>query len=135
MLCACMHILVSTCKYRQWKGECVEWHYTKLMSCVQISGHLASINCKVKFCRRIILPLTSYPGVCSGSLLSNAATLHLLNHLAQAARAVLQNASQIGQMLTDLNRVDFGNVQVSRVSWKPACPLILHLSSLKFRKF
>lgn len=36
-----------------------------------------------------------------------------LNHLAQAARAVLQNPTQISQMLADLNRVDFGNVQVS----------------------
>lgn len=36
-----------------------------------------------------------------------------LNHLAQAARAVLQNSSQITQMLNDLNRVDFHNVQVS----------------------
>lgn len=36
-----------------------------------------------------------------------------LNHLAQAARAVLQNTSQINQMLSDLNRVDFANVQVS----------------------
>ena len=35
-----------------------------------------------------------------------------LNHLAQAARAVLQNSSQISQMLADLNRVDFANVQV-----------------------
>lgn len=35
-----------------------------------------------------------------------------LNHLAQAARAVLQNSSQIAQMLNDLNRVDFNNVQV-----------------------
>lgn len=34
-----------------------------------------------------------------------------LNHLAQAARAVLQNSVQINQMLTDLNRVDFHNVQ------------------------
>ena len=34
-----------------------------------------------------------------------------LNHLAQAARAVLQNNSQINQMLADLNRVDFHNVQ------------------------
>ncbi|KAL5481623.1 hypothetical protein EMCRGX_G021820 [Ephydatia muelleri] len=34
-----------------------------------------------------------------------------LNHLAQAARAVLQNPSQISQMLADLNRVDFANVQ------------------------
>ncbi|XP_014663299.1 PREDICTED: DNA-binding protein RFX2-like isoform X3 [Priapulus caudatus] len=38
-----------------------------------------------------------------------------LNHLAQAARAVLQNSSQISQMLTDLNRVDFNNVQASWV--------------------
>lgn len=36
-----------------------------------------------------------------------------LNHLAQAARAVLKNANQINQMLADLNRVDFNNVQVS----------------------
>lgn len=36
-----------------------------------------------------------------------------LNHLAQAARAVLQNSAQISQMLNDLNRVDFHNVQVS----------------------
>lgn len=39
-----------------------------------------------------------------------------LNHLAQAARAVLQNTAQINQMLSDLNRVDFANVQVS-VGW------------------
>ena len=39
-----------------------------------------------------------------------------LNHLAQAARAVLQNSSQISQMLTDLNRVDFANVQVRLTS-------------------
>ena len=34
-----------------------------------------------------------------------------LNHLAQAARAVLQNEAQINQMLNDLNRVDFSNVE------------------------
>lgn len=39
-----------------------------------------------------------------------------LNHLAQAARAVLQNTAQINQMLSDLNRVDFANVQVGLVS-------------------
>ena len=38
-----------------------------------------------------------------------------LNHLAQAARAVLQNTAQINQMLSDLNRVDFANVQVSTI--------------------
>lgn len=43
-----------------------------------------------------------------------------LNHLAQAARAVLQNQNQITQMLADLNRVDFKNVeeQVSSVNKK-----------------
>lgn len=43
-----------------------------------------------------------------------------LNHLAQAARAVLQNSSQISQMLTDLNRVDFANVQ-EQASWVCQC--------------
>lgn len=38
-----------------------------------------------------------------------------LNHLAQAARAVLQNQQQISQMLSDLNRVDFANVQVTKL--------------------
>lgn len=35
-----------------------------------------------------------------------------LNHLAQAARAVLQNSTQVNQMLADLNKVDFHNIQV-----------------------
>lgn len=39
-----------------------------------------------------------------------------LNHLAQAARAVLHNTTQITQMLNDLNRVDFHNVQ-EQASW------------------
>ncbi|KAJ3604846.1 hypothetical protein NHX12_026898 [Muraenolepis orangiensis] len=43
-----------------------------------------------------------------------------LNHLAQAARAVLQNTSQIDQMLSDLNRVDFANVQ-EQASWVCKC--------------
>ena len=43
-----------------------------------------------------------------------------LNHLAQAARAVLHNNTQITQMLNDLNRVDFHNVQ-EQASW--VCPL------------
>ncbi|XP_074611964.1 DNA-binding protein RFX2-like isoform X2 [Acropora palmata] len=43
-----------------------------------------------------------------------------LNHLAQAARAVLQNSSQITQMLADLNRVDFANVQ-EQASWVCQC--------------
>ena len=43
-----------------------------------------------------------------------------LNHLAQAARAVLQNQAQITQMLADLNRVDFANVQ-EQASWVCGC--------------
>ncbi|XKL62591.1 hypothetical protein PGB90_002424 [Kerria lacca] len=43
-----------------------------------------------------------------------------LNHLAQAARAVLQNSAQINQMLADLNRVDFHNVQ-EQASWVTQC--------------
>ncbi|XP_019850311.1 PREDICTED: DNA-binding protein RFX2-like isoform X1 [Amphimedon queenslandica] len=43
-----------------------------------------------------------------------------LNHLAQAARAVLQNASQINQMINDLNRVDFANVQ-EQAAWVCQC--------------
>ncbi|XP_039448196.1 DNA-binding protein RFX2 isoform X5 [Culex pipiens pallens] len=43
-----------------------------------------------------------------------------LNHLAQAARAVLQNSTQIAQMLNDLNRVDFRNVQ-EQASWICQC--------------
>ena len=42
-----------------------------------------------------------------------------LNHLAQAARAVLQNSTQISQMLADLNRVDFANVQVIQCLHSP----------------
>ncbi|BHF77337.1 Transcription factor rfx3 [Sparganum proliferum] len=43
-----------------------------------------------------------------------------LNHLAQAARAVLKNSSQINQMLIDLSRVDFNNVQ-EQASWVCQC--------------
>ncbi|XP_076307567.1 DNA-binding protein RFX2-like isoform X2 [Tachypleus tridentatus] len=51
-----------------------------------------------------------------------------LNHLAQAARAVLQNSSQISQMLADLNRVDFHNVQ-EQASWVCQCEdeMVQHL--------
>ncbi|CAH1775364.1 unnamed protein product [Owenia fusiformis] len=59
----------------------------------------------------------------SGAAIAFAQTLRRytsLNHLAQAARAVLQNTSQINQMLTDLNRVDFANVQ-EQASWVCQC--------------
>ncbi|XP_061389588.1 DNA-binding protein RFX2-like [Musca vetustissima] len=48
-----------------------------------------------------------------------------LNHLAQAAKAVLQNSTQISQMLKDLSRVDFHNVQ-EQAAWVCQCdPLIV----------
>ncbi|CAH0749413.1 unnamed protein product [Diatraea saccharalis] len=43
-----------------------------------------------------------------------------LNHLAQAARAVLANHHQIQQMLSDLNRVDFRVVR-EQAAWACSC--------------
>jgi len=43
-----------------------------------------------------------------------------LNHLAQAARAVLQNPEQVNQMLNDLNKVDFANLQ-EQATWICQC--------------
>lgn len=50
--------------------------------------------------------------VCVSSFSQTLRRYTSLNHLAQAARAVLQNSAQINQMLSDLNRVDFTYVQV-----------------------
>ncbi|CAF0939756.1 unnamed protein product [Didymodactylos carnosus] len=43
-----------------------------------------------------------------------------LNHLAQAAKAVLQNSQQVQQMLQDLNKVDFKHIQ-EQASWVCEC--------------
>jgi len=57
-----------------------------------------------------------------------------LNHLAQAARQVLQNTTQINQMLTDLNRVDFANVQ-EQASWVCQCDdSVVHQLEQDFKK-
>ncbi|XP_029298538.1 MHC class II regulatory factor RFX1 isoform X2 [Cottoperca gobio] len=58
--------------------------------------------------------------VCVGSFSQTLRRYTSLNHLAQAARAVLQNTAQINQMLSDLNRVDFTNVQ-EQASWVCQC--------------
>ncbi|XP_068606827.1 MHC class II regulatory factor RFX1-like [Brachionichthys hirsutus] len=58
--------------------------------------------------------------VCVGSFSQTLRRYTSLNHLAQAARAVLQNSAQIHQMLSDLNRVDFTNVQ-EQASWVCQC--------------
>ncbi|XP_072513663.1 MHC class II regulatory factor RFX1 isoform X2 [Salminus brasiliensis] len=58
--------------------------------------------------------------VCAGAFAQTLRRYTSLNHLAQAARAVLQNSAQITQMLNDLNRVDFTNVQ-EQASWVCVC--------------
>ena len=50
-----------------------------------------------------------------------------LNHLAQAARAVLQNSNQITQMLADINKVDFTSVQVRLRDLSLFCSLYVNL--------
>uniref|UniRef100_A0AAY4EBJ2 RFX-type winged-helix domain-containing protein n=1 Tax=Denticeps clupeoides TaxID=299321 RepID=A0AAY4EBJ2_9TELE len=57
---------------------------------------------------------------CAGAFAQTLRRYTSLNHLAQAARAVLQNTAQINQMLSDLNRVDFANVQ-EQASWVCRC--------------
>ncbi|XP_057187352.1 MHC class II regulatory factor RFX1 [Triplophysa rosa] len=64
--------------------------------------------------------MVSYKVVCAGAFAQTLRRYTSLNHLAQAARAVLQNTAQITQMLSDLNRVDFTNVQ-EQASWVCGC--------------
>jgi regulatory factor X 1/2/3 len=47
-----------------------------------------------------------------------------LNHLAQAARAVLTSDNQLTQMLHDMNRVDFQHV-VEQAAWVCGCHHVL----------
>ncbi|XP_041696919.1 MHC class II regulatory factor RFX1 [Coregonus clupeaformis] len=58
--------------------------------------------------------------VCAGAFAQTLRRYTSLNHLTQAARAVLQNTAQVNQMLSDLNRVDFTNVQ-EQASWVCRC--------------
>ena len=76
-------------------------------------------NCYSNICPPFVIHICTLPPpllffqVCSVVAFSQTLRRYTsLNHLAQAARAVLQNPSQISQMLADLNRVDFANVQV-----------------------
>lgn len=70
----------------------------------------------------------SFQVVCIGSFSQTLRRYTSLNHLAQAARAVLQNSAQINQMLSDLNRVDFNNVQVCQYCclWLLLLPAAVH---------
>lgn len=70
-------------------------------------------------CDMLILPFPQLAAVVAFSQTLRRYTS--LNHLAQAARAVLQNSTQISQMLADLNRVDFANVQVCVIVHVSVC--------------
>lgn len=69
-----------------------------------------------------LLLLVSFQVVCVNSFSQMLRRYTSLNHLAQAAHAVLQNSAHINQMLSDLNRVDFNNVQVCSARPSPPPP-------------
>ncbi|KND04216.1 uncharacterized protein SPPG_01648 [Spizellomyces punctatus DAOM BR117] len=58
-----------------------------------------------------------------------------LNHLAQAAAAVLDNQDQVNQMLTDWNRIDFENIR-DQASWVCECRKadIMQIMEIDFRQ-
>ncbi|KAJ3184927.1 hypothetical protein HDU85_001620 [Gaertneriomyces sp. JEL0708] len=58
-----------------------------------------------------------------------------LNHLAQAAAAVLDNQDQVTQMLTDWNRIDFENIR-DQASWVCECRKadIMQIMEIDFRQ-
>uniref|UniRef100_A0A665WDK4 DNA-binding protein RFX2 n=1 Tax=Echeneis naucrates TaxID=173247 RepID=A0A665WDK4_ECHNA len=95
--------LVALCKYepvRLWMRSCDHILYQALVE--------------------ILIPDVLRPTCCGIAFAQTLRRYTSLNHLAQAARAVLQNTSQINQMLSDLNRVDFANVQ-EQASWVCQC--------------
>lgn len=107
-----IHICAPTLALR-WRlldihAYIIKWHkHTPILSTL---GNLVALCFTAITC---ILPMITFLQICSVVAFSQTLRRYTsLNHLAQAARAVLQNPSQISQMLTDLNRVDFANVQV-----------------------
>ncbi|KAJ6654462.1 hypothetical protein lerEdw1_006883 [Lerista edwardsae] len=110
------HKLITMCKYdpiMNWMRSCDHILYQALVE-ILIPDVLRPVPTS-----DITFPSIPQVGVVSAF----AQTLRRytsLNHLAQAARAVLQNTSQINQMLSDLNRVDFANVQ-EQASWVCQC--------------
>ncbi|MEQ2163973.1 hypothetical protein GOODEAATRI_001730, partial [Goodea atripinnis] len=100
--------LVALCKFEpvlRWTRECDNLLYQTLVE-ILIPD--------------VLRPIPSKLVVCIGSFSQTLRRYTSLNHLAQAARAVLQNSAQINQMLSDLNRVDFTNVQ-EQASWVCQC--------------
>uniref|UniRef100_A0A672LPV8 DNA-binding protein RFX2-like n=1 Tax=Sinocyclocheilus grahami TaxID=75366 RepID=A0A672LPV8_SINGR len=132
--------LIALCKYepiKQWMRSCDHILYQALVE-ILIPDVLRPVPSTLtqairNFAKSLEGWLTSamsdFPQeivrtkVCAAVVSAFAQTLRRytsLNHLAQAARAVLQNTSQINQMLSDLNRVDFANVQ-EQASWVCQC--------------
>lgn len=72
--------------------------------------------------------IVSFQVVCVNSFSQMLRRYTSLNHLAQAAHAVLQNSAHINQMLSDLNRVDFNNVQV-----RAALPLLRGCGAMEIK--
>ncbi|XP_067296892.1 MHC class II regulatory factor RFX1 isoform X2 [Pseudorasbora parva] len=131
-------VLVLLCKYEpvlQWTRECDNLLYQSLVE-ILIPDVLRPIPSALtqairNFAKSLENWLTnamiSIPEemvrikvVCAGAFAQTLRRYTSLNHLAQAARAVLQNTAQITQMLSDLNRVDFTNVQ-EQASWVCGC--------------
>ncbi|XP_039541173.1 MHC class II regulatory factor RFX1 isoform X1 [Pimephales promelas] len=131
-------VLVLLCKYEpvlHWTRECDNFLYQSLVE-ILIPDVLRPIPSALtqairNFAKNLENWLTnamiSIPEemvrikvVCAGAFAQTLRRYTSLNHLAQAARAVLQNTAQITQMLSDLNRVDFTNVQ-EQASWVCGC--------------
>ncbi|XP_034543878.1 MHC class II regulatory factor RFX1 isoform X2 [Notolabrus celidotus] len=130
--------LVVLCKFEpvlQWTKECDNLLYQTLVE-ILISDVLRPIpSALTQAIRNFAKSLESWLSgammnipeemvrikvVCVCSFSQTLRRYTSLNHLAQAARAVLQNSAQINQMLSDLNRVDFTNVQ-EQASWVCQC--------------
>ncbi|XP_062866722.1 MHC class II regulatory factor RFX1 isoform X2 [Trichomycterus rosablanca] len=130
--------LVQLCKYEpvlHWSRNCDNTLYQSLVE-ILIPDVLTPIpsaltqairNCAKSLESWLTSAMMNIPEemvrvkvVCAGAFAQTLRRYTSLNHLAQAARAVLQNSAQITQMLSDLNRVDFNNVQ-EQASWVCAC--------------
>ncbi|XP_021333071.1 MHC class II regulatory factor RFX1 isoform X1 [Danio rerio] len=131
-------VLVLLCKYEpiiNWTRECDNLLYQSLVG-IFIPDVLRPIPSALTQAIRnfaksleswlsnamIIMPdeMVNIKKLCAGAFAQTLRRYTSLNHLAQAARAVLQNTAQITQMLSDLNRVDFTNVQ-EQASWVCGC--------------
>uniref|UniRef100_A0A8C1NDY1 Regulatory factor X, 1b (influences HLA class II expression) n=1 Tax=Cyprinus carpio TaxID=7962 RepID=A0A8C1NDY1_CYPCA len=127
-------VLVLLCKYEpilHWTRECDNLLYQSLVE-ILIPDVLRPIPSALtqairNFAKSLenwltnaMINIPEEMIVCAGAFAQTLRRYTSLNHLAQAARAVLQNTAQITQMLSDLNRVDFTNVQ-EQASWVCGC--------------